>query len=73
MAWWVRGLPAPGAGEVEYGVDGRLRRLVADGWTVDYQDWQDAADGWPDMPRRLQASRDGVRVRLVVDQWGAVP
>lgn len=73
LAWWVRGLPAPAGAGQEFGDDGRLRRLVADGWTVDYQDWQPAADGWPEMPRRLQASREGARVRLVVDRWEAAP
>ena len=73
MAWWVRGLPASAGTEQVSGADGRLQRLVAGGWTVDYQEWQPAAAGWPDMPRRLQASRDGARVRLVVDRWEAVP
>ena len=73
MAWWVRGLPASAGTEQVFGADGRLQRLVAGGWTVDYQEWQPAAAGWPDMPRRLQASRDGARVRLVVDRWEAVP
>ncbi|WP_028917278.1 lipoprotein insertase outer membrane protein LolB [Pseudoxanthomonas sp. J35] len=69
LSWWVRGLASPGA-ELEFGADGRPRRLLAGGWTVDYQEWSAATDGWPDMPRRLQAQREGVRVRLVVDQWG---
>jgi outer membrane lipoprotein LolB len=73
MAWWVRGLPSPGSGALAFGADGRLQQLVAEGWTVEYQEWQAAAGGWPEMPRRLQASREGARVRLVVDQWGALP
>lgn len=73
MAWWVRGLPAPGGGQEEFGADGRLQRLVSGGWIVEFQEWQPAADGWPEMPRRLQASREGARVRLVVDRWGAGP
>ena len=73
MAWWVRGLPSPEGGEMSFGADGRLQRLVAGGWTVDYQEWQSAAGGWPEMPRRLQASREGARVRLVVDRWDALP
>jgi outer membrane lipoprotein LolB len=72
MAGWVRGLPAPGD-EVAFGADGRLQRLVADGWTVDYQEWQPAAGDWPEMPRRLQAAREGARIRLVVDRWEAMP
>ena len=73
MGWWVRGLPASaGTGQV-FGADGHLQRLVAEGWTVEYQEWQAAAGGWPAMPRRLQASREGVRVRLLVDRWDVVP
>ena len=72
MAGWMRGLAAPGE-VMEFGADGRLRRLVADGWTVEYQEWQPAAGPWPEMPRRLQAVGDGARVRLVVDGWEATP
>lgn len=72
MAWWVRGLAAPG-GAMEFGADGRPRRLVAEGWTVDFQEWQPAAAPWPEMPRRIQVARDGARVRLVVDGWEVAP
>lgn len=72
MAWWVRGLASPG-GEIEFGTDGRPRRLVAEGWVVDYQEWLPANGAWPDMPRRLQAVRGDARVRLVVDGWEASP
>jgi outer membrane lipoprotein LolB len=73
MARWVRGLPSGGDEALVFGADGRLRSMVADGWTVEYQDWLPAADGWPEMPRRLQASREGARVRLVVDGWERLP
>ncbi len=69
MAAWMRGLPGTGGGGLAFGADGRLQRLVADGWTVEYQEWQPATGAWPEMPRRLQASREGARVRLVVDRW----
>lgn len=69
MAAWMRGLPDTGGEELAFGADGRLQRLVADGWTVEYQEWLPAAGAWPEMPRRLQASREGARVRLVVDRW----
>ena len=69
MAAWVRGLPGPEGGELVFGSDGRLQRLVADGWTVEYQEWLPATGPWPEMPRRLQASREGARVRLVLDRW----
>ena len=68
MAWWVRGLASPDA-VLEFGADGRPRRLYAQGWTVDYQEWLPASEPWPEMPRRLQAVRGDARVRLVVDGW----
>jgi len=71
LGYWVRGLAAPGDGRVEYGADGRLRRIVADGWTIDYQEWHPAEGRFPEMPARLQAARGDARVRLVVDQWQA--
>jgi outer membrane lipoprotein LolB len=73
MARWVRGLPSDGGGALVFGADGRLQSMVADGWTVEYQEWLPASDGWPEMPRRLQASREGARVRLVVDGWEQSP
>ena len=72
LGGWVRGLAAPGD-RVAWGEDGRLRRIEADGWTIDYQEWQPAAGGFPEMPRRLQAQRGQARVRLVLDGWQAVP
>ncbi len=69
LADWVRGVTASADADIVYAEDGRLRRIVADGWTVEYQAWQPAADGFPDMPTRIQAERDGARVRLLVDRW----
>ena len=70
---WVRGLPQAGRDEVSYGEDGRLRRIDADGWTIEYQEWLPPADGFPAMPRRLQAVRGEARVRLVLDGWQGRP
>lgn len=69
LAWWVRGLETPGASGIEYGADGYLQRMLASGWTIEYQEWQPAQAGFPAMPRRLQAERGQARVRLVVDGW----
>ncbi len=71
LAWWVRGLQTPGASGIEYGPGGHLQRMQAAGWSIEYQEWQPAADGFPAMPRRLQAERGQARVRLVVDRWGS--
>ena len=73
MVGWVRALPAGGNEALVFGADGRLQSMAADGWTIEYQEWLPAADGWPEMPRRVQASREGARVRLVVDHWERRP
>lgn len=67
MVRWARGLD--GAGQAEYGASGELRALREQGWRVDFQDWFPPADGRPAMPRRIEATREGAKVRLVVDQW----
>lgn len=70
---WVRGLAASADAQVSYADDGSLRRIVAGGWSIDYQAWQPPADGFPAMPTRIQAERDGARVRLLVDRWIPTP
>jgi len=72
LASWVRGIPADearhGRADVEFGPDGRLATLRQAGWTVQYMAW--APDGAIELPQRLEASRNGAKVRLVVDGWG---
>lgn len=67
--WALGRLAGGGQGEVRYGTDGRLQRLAQDGWTIEYLAWHEAQGERPTMPARIDASRDGARVRLIVDQW----
>lgn len=68
LADWLRALPAPGRpARLSYAPDGRLSRIVQDGWTIDYT-WP-TAQGPADRPARIDARRDGARVRLAVDRW----
>ena len=67
---WVRGRPAPGEpARVERAADGRPRRLVQAGWTVDYAAYQRFSGVERLLPRRLLLSAGRVRVRLVLDHW----
>ena len=73
LSAWVRGVSANESyfGDVDavFGGDGRLSRLMQDGWTIAYDDWQ-AVPGQPaELPHRLTATRGEARVRLVVDAW----
>ncbi|MGO4223600.1 lipoprotein insertase outer membrane protein LolB [Lysobacter sp. TAF61] len=69
---WVRGIGATSAGygpaSIEYGAGNLPSRLQQGGWTIEYQQWQPAADG-PVLPTRLVATRGQAKVRLIVDQW----
>ncbi len=69
LAWWVRGLPAPGTRhELALGPGGRPARIAQQGWTVRYLAYTEPAPGLV-LPRRLELERGALRVRLVVDRW----
>ncbi|HEY0503991.1 MAG TPA: lipoprotein insertase outer membrane protein LolB [Lysobacter sp.] len=71
MTYWVRGVDADteefGPVRVVYGEGNLPVRLEQAGWVIDFEQWQDA--GEPAMPTRLVATRDGAKVRLIVDEW----
>ena len=68
LAWWVRGEIVPGGliGEVTRDPQGRLVRLVQDGWHITFAHAPAGGDG---LPRRLELARDGHQIRLVIDKW----
>ena len=70
---WVRGLPAPGlpAASLQFDAQGRLSRLLQDGWTIDYR-WPETDAVAPVLPQRIDAAKGEVRVRLIVDAWTPV-
>ena len=73
LGCWLRAVEAGpsrfGPARIEFDGDGLPRHLEQAGWSVDYDGWkQDANSGLP-MPIRVTASRDGSRVRLVIDRW----
>lgn len=68
LAWWVRGLRAPGAPAIlTFGANGLPATLDQDGWHIDYRDWY--AERNPPLPRKVYASRDPYSVRLSIRQW----
>ncbi|MBS0381847.1 MAG: outer membrane lipoprotein LolB [Proteobacteria bacterium] len=68
LAWWVRGLRAPGRPAIlTFGSNGLPATLDQDGWHVDYRDWY--AERNPPLPRKVYASRDPFSVRVLVEQW----
>ena len=73
LAWWVRGLRAPGRPAIlTFGANGLPATLDQDGWHVDYRDWY--AERNPPLPRKVYASRNPYTVRVLIEQWNqAIP
>jgi len=68
LRWWLLGMPAPG--EVSVDADtasGEIRGFLQDGWKISI-DARAAALGFA-LPQRLTATREGARLKLLVDRW----
>ena len=68
LAYWVRGIPAPGRGR-EWALNdhGRLEQLRQGPWTVTYEQYREV-DG-AHLPVRLSAEGPGMRLRLAIHGW----
>ncbi|HMA12557.1 MAG TPA: lipoprotein insertase outer membrane protein LolB [Steroidobacteraceae bacterium] len=70
---WLLAEPAPGdaAAVLESGENGRPATLLQQDWQLAFEDYraQDLKQARVQMPRRIVATREGVRLRLVVDRW----
>ena len=67
LAYWVRGLRAPGRAEVTFQEDGLPAEIRQHGWTVEFRDYTSTGD--PLLPRKIFASNGDYKVRLVVQRW----
>jgi outer membrane lipoprotein LolB len=56
-----------GAEVRELDPSGRLRRVVDQGWTIEYIEY--AGDGPDAPPRKIDVHRGETRLRLIVDAW----
>ena len=68
MRFWVLGMLDPGReGTNSFDHRGRLIRLHQAGWLVEYHGWIDVDGVW--LPRKVSASQDSDRVRILVKSW----
>lgn len=70
--YWVLGLPAPGSPAVQdFDADGRLQQLEQQGWLITYRKLATVgtAGGTASLPSLLNATRDDLGLRLVIDRW----
>jgi len=65
---WVLGMPTANiSAQIERDGNGRIAVLRQDGWEVRYLRY---ANTRPDsLPTRLQLSRDGLQMQLLIDEW----
>lgn len=72
LAWWVRGLPAPG-GEavVDAGPDGNPARIRQQEWDIQLDRWREDAGFL--LPHRVIATGGDSRVTLLVERWEFPP
>lgn len=69
LRYWILGVPDP-ATPAKESLDPqqqRLQSLQQDGWQVDYAGYMPNGNSW--LPSRLTVQREGVRVRVVVNDW----
>ena len=71
LRYWLLGLAAPGESHESRGSDGQLLSLTQQGWLVEYQEFQPqrAAGGTVPLPTRMRATREDLRLRVVIDSW----
>jgi outer membrane lipoprotein LolB len=68
LAWWVRGISAPGRWEMrELDEHGNLLKLSQQGWNIEYSRYRDS--GGVSMPTKMTARRPPYSVKLVVQHW----
>ena len=68
LRYWLLGVPDPvSAYEVKRNDQDRAAQLTQDQWTIDYDRYMRVDGDW--LPAHLVLSREGVRVRIVVDHW----
>lgn len=74
LAWWVRGVAAPGGQGAQIAVDaeGRPVRIRQQDWDVVLDRWQPDAGG-RQMPHRVIASGGDSRVTLLIERWEFAP
>jgi outer membrane lipoprotein LolB len=68
LHYWLLGIPNPASGfEVSRNDQDRAKTLTQAGWSIDYDRYLAVAGDV--LPTRVVLSREGVRVRIIIDHW----
>jgi outer membrane lipoprotein LolB len=68
LHYWLLGIPNPASGfEVSRNDQDRAKTLTQAGWSIAYDRYEAVAGDV--LPTRVVLSREGVRVRIIIDHW----
>ncbi len=68
LRYWVLALPADHSeAEIERGAHGQFKVLRQDGWEIHYLRY--ATEAPDSLPLRLTLQRDGMEIKLFIDEW----
>jgi outer membrane lipoprotein LolB len=68
LHYWLLGIPNPASGfEVSRNDQDRAKTLTQAGWDIEYDRYLPVAGDA--LPTRVVLSREGVRVRIIIDHW----
>lgn len=77
LRYWLLAMPDPGSEPVslQHGDDGTLSAFSQLGWQLRFENYrpEPAPGGTVRMPGRITATREDMRLRLVVDRWRLRP
>jgi outer membrane lipoprotein LolB len=72
LVYWLRGLPDPSqSSELTGNEKGQLTRLNQGDWVIEYPLYTEVAK--LELPTRIQAYRDQLKVKVVIDTWKLQP
>lgn len=72
LRYWVLGVPDPGAAfELTRNEQDRALKLIQDGWTIEFDRYMPIRGDL--LPAHVVVSREGARVRIVIDHWTLPP
>ena len=73
LRYWVRGIPAPDTPITAQrkNEQGTLSELQQDGWRLTYSRYN-AVDNWQ-LPSKITAERDDIKLTLIVKDWQLTP
>jgi outer membrane lipoprotein LolB len=72
LRYWVLGQPAPGS-KAAFALDddGHIVSIEQDGWTLQFDEYQDA--GALELPRKFEVANSEIRLKVFVDSWSDLP